>query len=75
MFDRRQKFCEPAARLDGLAKLSSHSNGVEGQIGPELKRCGPTRVGADAKMHQSGATLVRIILLFRPCINIVDSGM
>ena len=33
-----------AARLDGLAKLSSRSNGLEGQIEPEIKRCGPTRV-------------------------------
>ena len=44
VFDRRQKFCESAARLDGLAKLSSRSNGVEGQIEPELKCCGPTMV-------------------------------
>ena len=48
MFDRRQKFCESAARLEGLAKLSSRSNGLEGQIEPEIKGCGPTRVGADA---------------------------
>ena len=48
VFHRRQKFCDSAARLDGLAKLSSRSNGLEGQIEPEIKRCGPTRVGADA---------------------------
>ena len=44
VFARRQKFCDSAARLDGLAKLSSRSNGLEGQIEPEIKRCGPTRV-------------------------------
>ena len=44
VFDRSQKFGESAARLDGLAKLSSRSNGVEGQIEPEIKRCGPIRV-------------------------------
>ena len=38
------KVLRPAARLDGLAKLSSRSNGLEGQTEPELKRCGPTRV-------------------------------
>ena len=37
VFDRRQKFCESAARLDGLPKLSLCSNGVEGQIEPENK--------------------------------------
>ena len=44
VFDRRQKFCDSASRLDGLAKLSSRSNGLEGQTEPEIKRCGPTRV-------------------------------
>ena len=44
VFDRHQKFYESAARLDGLAKLSSRLNGVEGQIEPEMKRCGHTRV-------------------------------
>ena len=44
MFDRRQKFCDSAARLDGLAKLSSRSNELEGQTEPEIKRCGPTGV-------------------------------
>ena len=49
VFDRRQKFCDSTARLDGLAKLSWRSNGLEGQIEPEIKRCGPTRVcAADA---------------------------
>ena len=33
------KFCEPTAHLDRLAKLSSRSNGVEGRIEPEIKRC------------------------------------
>ena len=42
VFDRRQKICDSAARFDGLAKLSSRSNGLEGQIEPEIKRCGPT---------------------------------
>ena len=42
VFDRRQKFCKSAARLDRLAKLSPRSNGVEGQIEPKIKRCGPT---------------------------------
>ena len=37
VFGRRQKFCESAARLDGLAELGSRSNGVEGQIEPEMK--------------------------------------
>ena len=37
MFDRRQKFCDSAARLDGLAKLNSRSNGLEGQTEPEMK--------------------------------------
>ena len=32
------------SRLDGLAKLSSCSNGEEGQILPELTHRGPTRV-------------------------------
>ena len=44
MVNRRQKFCDSAAHLDGLAKLSSRSNGLEGQTEPEIKRCGPTRV-------------------------------
>ena len=44
VFDRRQKFCDSAARLDGLAKLNSRLNGLEGQTEPEIKRCGPTRV-------------------------------
>ena len=48
VFDRRQKFCDSATRLDGVAKLSWRSNGLEGQIEPEIKRCGPTRVSADA---------------------------
>ena len=38
------KFCEPAARLDGLVNLRWRSNGLEGQIEPEKKRHGPTRV-------------------------------
>ena len=37
VFDRRQKFCDSAARLDGLAKLNSRSNGLEGQTEPEMK--------------------------------------
>ena len=46
VFDRRQKFCDSAARLDGLAKLSSRSNGLEGQTEPEMKTAthGLTRV-------------------------------
>ena len=44
MFDRRQKLCKSAARLDRLAILNPRSNGVEGQIEAEIKRCGPTRV-------------------------------
>ena len=44
VFEWRQKFCEPAARLDGLVNLRWHSNGLEGQIEPEIKRHGPTRV-------------------------------
>ena len=44
VFDWRQKFCESAARLDGLGKLSARSNGVEGQIKPEIERHGPNRV-------------------------------
>ena len=48
VFDRRQKFCESTARLDGLVNLRKRSNGVEGQIKPEIKRCGPTRVRANA---------------------------
>ena len=38
------RVCDSAARLDGLAKLNSRSNGLEGQTEPEIKRCGPTRV-------------------------------
>ena len=37
VFDRRQKFCDSASRLDRLAKLSSRSNGLEGQTEPEMK--------------------------------------
>ena len=50
MFDRRQKVCESTARLDSLAKLSSRSDGVEGQIEPEIKRCGLT--GIRVLMHK-----------------------
>ena len=39
VFDRRQKFCDSASRLAGLAKLSSRSNGLEGQTESEIKRC------------------------------------
>ena len=44
VFDRRQKYCLSVAHLDGLVNLRLRSNGEVGQI----KRCGPTRVGADA---------------------------
>ena len=37
---RRQKFCESAARLDGLANLRFGDRTTE----PEIKRYGPTRV-------------------------------
>ena len=35
------QFCKSAARLAGLAKLSSRSNGLEGQIEPELRQDPP----------------------------------
>ena len=44
VFDRHQMFCESAARLDGLVNPRWRSNKVEGQIEPEIKRHGPTRV-------------------------------
>ena len=44
VFERRQKFCESAACLDGLVKLNSRSNGLEGQIDPEMKTATQTRV-------------------------------
>ena len=42
VFDKRQKFCESAPRLDGLANLRFGDRTTE----PERKRCGPTRVRA-----------------------------
>ena len=41
VLERRQKFCEPAVCLDRLVNLRWRSNGLEGQIEPELKRHGP----------------------------------
>ena len=70
VFDRRQKFCKCTARLDELVKLSLRSNEVEGQIEPEIKRCGPTRIRV--LMHKCImplATLVRIKCVLKVLSN------
>ena len=64
-FDRRQKFCESAARSDGLAKLTiALGNGDDRQTQPEIKRCGPlgslpTRVPLGSVLMHSCISHVR----------------
>ena len=41
-------FLRVRSSLNALVNMQKRSNGVEGQIELEIKRCGPTRVGADA---------------------------